>query len=60
MSKDETVYYSETHLDEDGNLYVILPDEIMNQMGWATGDTLEWLDVKDGSVTIVKKEEQNE
>ena len=53
-------YESVTHMDEDGNLYVELPDALLNQMGWATGDTLEWLDNEDGTFTITKKEDTDE
>lgn len=53
-------YESVTHMDEDGNLYVELPDALLNQMGWATGDTLEWLDNEDGTFTITKKEGTDE
>jgi hypothetical protein len=53
-------YESVTHMDEDGNLYVELPDALLNQMGWATGDTLEWLDNQDGTFTITKKETEDE
>ena len=49
-------YESVTHMDEDGNLYVELPTELLNQMGWATGDTLEWADNNNGTFTITKKE----
>lgn len=58
MSKKE--YQTVTHVDADGNMYVELPSALLNQMGWATGDTLEWADNNDGTFTITKKEEPSE
>ena len=53
-------YQTFTHVDGDGNMYIELPDALLNQMGWATGDTLEWLDNEDGTFTITKKEDTDE
>lgn len=38
---------------------VILPltDEMVREAGWNLGDTIEWIDNKDGSWTLAKKEE---
>jgi hypothetical protein len=38
---------------------LILPlnDDILEDAGWKTGDTIEWIDNKDGSWTMRKKEE---
>lgn len=58
MSKKE--YHTVTHKDSDGNMYVELPSALLNQMGWATGDTLEWADNNDGTFTITKKEEDED
>jgi hypothetical protein len=43
---------------ETGDLILEFPDEMMTQVGWKTGDTVEWIDNKDGSWTIRKKGEQ--
>lgn len=53
-------YESVTHMDEDGNLYIELPDALLNQMGWATGDTLEWIESDEQTWTITKKVETKE
>ena len=39
---------------------LILPfsDEMLEGLGWQEGDVLEWIDGKDGSWSLVKKEEQ--
>ena len=39
---------------ENGELYLEFPDELMDEMGWNEGDTLEWKDNGNGSWTIQK------
>jgi hypothetical protein len=44
--------------DEDtGDLILPIGDELMAEVGWEVGDTLDWVDNKDGSFTIIKKQE---
>ena len=44
--------------DEDtGDLILPIGDELMAEVGWEVGDTLNWVDNKDGSFTIMKKQE---
>jgi hypothetical protein len=38
-----------------GDLILPLTDEMTAGLGWEVGDTLEWIDNKDGSWTIKKK-----
>jgi hypothetical protein len=42
---------------ETGDLILPLNDDILEDAGWKTGDTIEWIDNKDGSWTMRKKEE---
>lgn len=35
-------------------LFLELPPDALNQMGWAEGDALEWIDRKDGSWELKK------
>ena len=42
--------------DENGDLILPLDDEIFAETGWEIGDTLEWIDQKDGSWLMRKKE----
>lgn len=42
---------------ETGNLFLEFPVELLNQMGWAEGDDLEWIDNKNGSWNIKKKDD---
>jgi hypothetical protein len=42
---------------ETGDLILPLSDDILEQAGWKTGDTIEWIDNKDGTWTMRKKVE---
>jgi len=41
---------------ETGDLILPLNDEIFSETGWEIGDTLEWVDQKDGSWVLRKKD----
>lgn len=46
-------------LEEDpdtGDLMLPLPEECLQDLGWNTGDTVQWIDNQDGSWTLKKKE----
>ena len=43
---------------ETGDLILPLNDDILEGTGWQTGDSLEWIDNKDGSWTMKKIETQ--
>ena len=43
--------------DKDGNLVLPISDEMMEELGWKIGDTINWTDNKDGSWTMSKKPE---
>ena len=42
--------------NEDGEQYITLPQEIIDQLQLKEGDVMKWIDNKDGSWTLVKKE----
>ena len=42
--------------NEDGEQYITLPQEIIEQLQLKEGDVMKWIDNKDGSWTLVKKE----
>ena len=42
--------------DENGELILPLSDEILNEAGWKTGDSLDWKDLGDGSWSLSKVE----
>ena len=29
--------------DDDGELYIILPDDLLTSLGWKEGDDLQWI-----------------
>ena len=40
--------------DETGDLILPLPQEMLDLQGWTEGDTLEWIDNKDGTWSLQK------
>ena len=44
--------------DGSGDLVLPLTDEIMKSAGWQVGDTLEWIDNKNGTWSIKKNENE--
>lgn len=55
MSKTWTL---EVQQHENGDYFIEFPDEVLEGAGWETGDTIEWIDNKDGSWTLKKRETQ--
>jgi bifunctional DNA-binding transcriptional regulator/antitoxin component of YhaV-PrlF toxin-antitoxin module len=47
-------YMTTVEKDEDGELLLTFPDELMDAMDWKLGDVLEWIDNEDGTWTIQK------
>jgi len=43
--------------DGSGDLVLPLSDEFMSEAGWVIGDTIEWIDNKDGTWSMRKKED---
>lgn len=43
--------------NEDGEMFIQFPDELLLTAGWQEGDNLIWNDNQDGSFTLTKKEE---
>jgi hypothetical protein len=56
MSKSWVITVEEAD-DGSGDLVLPLTDEIMTDAGWKTGDTLIWTDLKNGSWSLKKKED---
>lgn len=38
-----------------GEYYVILPEALLNQVGWSAGDQIIWKPQKDGSFILKRK-----
>lgn len=41
--------------DDDGELYIELPPELLDQLGWSIGDDLVWIVEEDGKILLRKK-----
>ena len=42
-------------LEQDGDELIFpIPDDVLEDLGWTEGDTVEWIDNGDGSVTVRK------
>jgi len=44
---------------KDKELYIELPPEALNQMGWDEGDTLIWEELTDGAWQVTKKKDES-
>ena len=41
--------------DDEGELYIELPPEVMDQFGWSIDDDLEWIVEEDGKILLRKR-----
>lgn len=55
MNKTWTIDVKE---NEDGEAFIEFPPEVLEGLDWKEGDTVEWIDNKDGSWTLKKRELQ--
>jgi len=48
----------ETSVEEDdnGELYIELPEDMLEQLNWGEGTTIKWIDNNDGTFSIVEVE----
>ena len=46
-------YILEVQEDENGDQYIVLPEEVIEDLGWQEGDVLNW-DVRGTGITISK------
>ena len=46
------------HDEETDDTFIELPDDLIKEAGWNLGDNIEWIDNKDGSWTMKKKEDK--
>lgn len=56
MSKSWTIKVEDAE-DGSGDLILPFPEDLLESAGWKEGDTLEWIDNKDGSWILKKKDE---
>jgi hypothetical protein len=55
MTRHEWVKTIVEDPDHPGEMILDLGDEICEHLGWQEGDTLQWIDNKDGTWTLRKK-----
>jgi len=62
MEKNMKTFTVQIKFDvREGDYYIPLPEDMLSdiaELGWTTNDDLEWIDNKDGSFSIKKKEEE--
>lgn len=46
-------YILEVQEDDNGDLYIVFPDEIIEDLGWQEGDVLNW-NVKGEGIVLTK------
>ncbi len=46
-------YILEVQEDENGDQYITLPDEVIEELGWQEGDILNW-DVRSNGIVLSK------
>jgi bifunctional DNA-binding transcriptional regulator/antitoxin component of YhaV-PrlF toxin-antitoxin module len=52
-------YILEVQEDENGDQYIVLPDEVIEDLGWQEGDVLNW-DVRGNGIVISKVNESTD
>jgi len=51
------VHIVEIKQDIDNELYIEIPEELIEQLGWSVETELEWI-MEDGKVILKKKEQE--
>lgn len=47
-------YVLEVEVDEHGECFITLPDEMLDEMGWTEGTELDWSEEIDGSIRLAE------
>lgn len=55
--KMSETYTAWVDTDIDGSLYIIIPEELIGELGWRVGENITWIDNKDESYTLRKDNE---
>jgi len=53
-----TNYIIEIQEDQDGELFIELPDDLIEELGWEEGDVLSW-DVQGEGIVLSKINDEN-
>jgi len=56
MANKSWTLTTEEDPDDSESLLLTLPPDLLESVGWKTGDTLNWKDNGDGSWSLTKKE----
>jgi len=43
---------------ETGELYIELPEDLIEEMGWSEGDMINWIDNQDGSWSLLVERQE--
>jgi len=46
-------YILEVEEDENGDQFIVFPDEVLEELGWQEGDLLDW-DVRANGIVLTK------
>jgi bifunctional DNA-binding transcriptional regulator/antitoxin component of YhaV-PrlF toxin-antitoxin module len=46
-------YILEVQEDDNGDQFIVLPDELIDELGWQEGDVLDW-DVRSNGIILSK------
>ena len=46
-------YILEVEQDENGEQFIVLPDAVLEELGWQEGDILDW-DVRSNGIVLTK------
>jgi hypothetical protein len=57
MSTDNNILTVQEN-EDTGELFLTLPLDVINQVGWWEGELLDWINNGDGSWSIQKHEEE--
>jgi antitoxin component of MazEF toxin-antitoxin module len=49
------IYTSIVEADENGELYLVIPDDLIKELDWKEGDTLNW-NIEGDTVILSRKE----
>lgn len=53
-----TKYITKVESDENGELVILFPEELLKEMSWKAGDLLCWTALPDGSSFLINKIER--
>jgi bifunctional DNA-binding transcriptional regulator/antitoxin component of YhaV-PrlF toxin-antitoxin module len=50
-------YTSVIEVDENGEYFIRIPEDLLQELGWSEGDIFEW--IIEGDAVILRKEVEN-